>query len=155
LVKDFTQGTDFVSAYVGSVPFGTLERGEESGAGLQEPRAFYSVPAGNPRPPTGWLTFWHDHNGTAPGDIPHVDWANEMAIVAAVGIRTEAGDSVEVRRILQTGVGTQVDLFERIPGDFCSPAARTHYPIHIVVAPRTLQPTRFSELVTERVPCGE
>ncbi|MBT8397873.1 MAG: hypothetical protein HKO65_11880 [Gemmatimonadetes bacterium] len=155
LVRDFTQGSEFVSTYVGSVPFGTLDKGETSGAGLQASREYFSVPAGNPNPPTGWLNFWADHNRTLPKDIPFVDWAEEMVIVAAVGTRTEAGDSVEVRRILQIGEGTQVFVHERIPGDFCSPAARNSNPIHIVVAPRTLQPTNFADLVQERVPCVE
>jgi hypothetical protein len=85
---------------------------------------------------------------------PPVDWAEEVVLVAAVGVRSEAGDSVEIRRILQTGEGTQVTLFERVPGDFCSPAAREHFPVHIVVAPRTALPIRFSEIQKERVPCG-
>lgn len=156
LVRDFTQGEDFVSSYVGSVPFGTLERSEDSDAGLEEPRVFYSVPEGNPNPPTGWLAFWRAHDDTPPYAIPMVDWTYEMAIVAAVGLRTEAGDSVEVRRVISTGDRTQVDLFERIPGDFCSPAARNHYPIHVIVAPRTpLETFQFSEVELERVPCGE
>lgn len=155
LVRDFTQGGNFVSAYWGSVPFGTLDRGEDSGARLDEPMVFLSVPAGNPNPPTGWLAFWNAHSGELSRGIPQVDWAAEMVLVAAVGVRGEAGDSVEVRRVLQTGEGTQVSLFERVPGDFCSPAARDHYPVHIVVAPRTLLPVRFSHVVTERVPCGE
>jgi hypothetical protein len=155
LVRDFTHIDGFVSAYHGSVPFGTLDRGEESGAGLQEPKSFFSVPEGNPNPPTGWLAFWRDHNGTPPSAIPYVDWAHEMALVAAVGIRTEAGDSVEVRRVLSTGDMTQVSLFERVPGDFCSPASRNHYPVHIIVAPRTPLPILFSKVDTVRVPCGE
>jgi hypothetical protein len=154
LVRDFTQGADFLSAYVGSVPFGTLDRGEDSGANLEEPTVYLSVPAGNPNPPTGWLKFWADHNGTAPTDIPEVDWSEEMVVIAAVGQRMEAGDSVEVRRILEVTERTEVFLFERVPGDFCSPAARDHFPIHIVVAPRTRQPTDFADLVQERVPCG-
>jgi len=86
---------------------------------------------------------------------PEVDWTREMVIVAAVGERTEAGDSVEVRRILQTGEGTQVEIVERVPGDFCSPASRRHFPVHVVVAPRTLLDVlRFSDVATERVPCG-
>lgn len=155
LVRDFTQGEGFVSAYLGSVPFGTLDRGEDSGAGYQEPWVFLSVPRGNPNPPTNWLQFWRNHNDTPAKDIPFVDWADEMAIVAAVGRRTEAGDSVEVRRILQTGDGTLVTLFERVPGDFCSPASRDHFPVHVIVAPRTLEPIRFADVVTERVPCGD
>ncbi|MFH1766429.1 MAG: hypothetical protein ABIF09_19805 [Gemmatimonadota bacterium] len=155
LVRDFTQGAGFISAYVGSVPFGTLDRGEESGAGLDSSKAYLSIPEGNPNPPTGWLTFWRAHNNTPPSAIPFVDWTREMALVAAVGVRGEAGDSVEVRRVLQTGDGTQVALFERSPGNFCSPASRDHYPVHIIVAPRTQLPVRFSEVVTVRVPCGE
>lgn len=155
LVRDFTQGPNFTSAYLGSVPFGTLDRSDDSGAGLSAPAAFLSVPQGNPNPPTGWLQFWRNHNNTPPAEIPEVNWEYEMAIVAAVGTRTEAGDSVEIRRVLQTGEGTQVALFERIPGDFCSPAARDHSPVHVIVAPRTLEPIRFSDVVTERVPCGE
>lgn len=155
LVRDFTQGAGFISAYVGSVAFGTLYRGEESGAGLDSSKAYLSIPEGNPNPPTGWLTFWRAHNNTPPSAIPFVDWTREMALVAAVGVRSEAGDSVEVRRILGTGDGTQVTLFERAPGNFCSPASRDHYPVHIIVAPRTLLPVRFSEVVTVRVPCGE
>jgi hypothetical protein len=155
LVRDFTQGEDFVSAYLGSVPFGTLDKNEESGAELEEPLAFYSVPEGNPRPPTNWVNFWRTHRGSQFVEEPHVEWSHEMVLVAAAGLRTEAGDSIEVRRVVQTAEGTVVSVFERIPGDFCSPAARDHYPIHIVVAPRTRLPIEFTWGETERVPCGE
>jgi hypothetical protein len=154
LVRNFTQGENFASAYLGSVPFGTLDRGEGSGAQLLESRAFLSIPAGSAKAPTGWVAFWQAHKEDLGNAPPDIDWSQEMVLVAAVGVRPEAGDSVEVRRVLQTGEGTQISLFERIPGDFCSPASRNHYPVHIVVAPRTLEPIRFSEVVTERVPCG-
>lgn len=154
LVRDFTLGAGFASTYVGSIPFGTLDRGEDSGAGLTGPQKFLSVPKGNPRAPTGWRTFWQNHTGSPFAQIPEVDWRREMVLVAAVGEREEAGDSVEIRRVLQTGQGTQVNLFERQPGDFCSPAARDHFPFHIIVAPRTLEPIEFSDAVRERVPCG-
>jgi hypothetical protein len=154
LVRDFTQGSRFTSAYVGSVPFGTLDRGEESGAKLEESTKFLSVPVGNPQTPTGWVAFWQEHKGSLLAQPPEIDWTREMVLVAAVGERFEAGDSVEIRRILQTGEGSQVTIVERQPGDFCSPAARDHFPVHIVVAPRTLEPIRFSEVVTDRVPCG-
>jgi hypothetical protein len=72
----------------------------------------------------------------------------------AVGLRGEAGDSVEVRRVVETNDGTLITLYERVPGDFCSPAARDHYPVHVIVAPRTRLPILFSEVVIERVPCG-
>jgi hypothetical protein len=154
LVRDFTQGSRFASTYVGSVPFGTLDRAEDSGARLGAPRVFASVPEGNPQSPTGWEAFWQAHKGTSLSSPPVVDWAREMVVVAAVGSRSEAGDSVEVRKILQTGEGTQIHVAERVPGDFCSPAAREHHPVHVVVAPRTRAPFGFAEIVVERVPCG-
>jgi hypothetical protein len=153
-VRDFTQGEDFESAYFGSVPFGTLDKGEESGARLEGPTKFLAVPKGNSQTPTGWEAFWRAHKNSLFAVPPQVDWTREMVLVAAVGERGEAGDSVEVRRILQTGEGTQVILFEREPGDFCSPAARDHYPVHIIVAPRTREDIVFSDVVKERVPCG-
>ena len=154
LVRDFTVGRNFLSAYRGSVPFGTLDRAEDSGALLEAPRTFMSRAEGILETPEGWAQFWRDHTKDPGAKPPIVDWANEMVLVAAVGERSEAGDSIEVRRVLQTGDGTEVPVFERIPGDFCSPAAKDHYPVHIVVSPRTLLPIRFSDLVTERVPCG-
>jgi hypothetical protein len=154
LEREYTQGPDFFSAYFGSVPFGTLDRGEESGAELSGPDHFVGKALGNPATPPGWVQFWRDHRQDPVAVPPPVNWAEEMVLVAAVGERREAGDSVEVRRVLQTGEGTQVTLFERVPGDFCSPAARRHFPVHIVVAPRKALPIEFSEVVTERVPCG-
>lgn len=154
LIRDFSLGEDFQSAYLGSVPFGTLDRGEDSGAELTTPRRFYSSAEGVLETPEGWVDFWRSHKGNPTEQPPVVDWAREMVLVAAIGKRTEAGDSVEIRRILQTGEGTLVTLFERAPGDFCSPAARDHYPIHIVVAPRTLLPIEFSAVEKEWVPCG-
>lgn len=154
LVRDFTQGQSFLSAYHGSVPFGTLDRNEDSGAGLMNPRVFSSTPEGSIATPPGWVDFWRAHKGDPSAAAPVVDWQIEMVLVAAVGERNEAGDSIEIRRVIQTGDGTQIDLTESVPGDFCSPAARSHYPIHIIVAPRTRQPIQFRDVVKERVPCG-
>jgi len=154
LLRDFTVGRNFLSAYRGSVPFGTLDRAEDSGALLEAPRTFMSRAEGILETPEGWVQFWRDHTKDPLAKPPIVDWANEMVLVAAVGERSEAGDSIEVRRVLQTGDGTEVPVFERIPGDFCSPAAKDHYPVHIVVSPRTLLPIRFSDPTPERVPCG-
>jgi hypothetical protein len=154
LARERTLGADFTYAYLGSVPYGTLDRGEDSGAELPVPTAFYSDEEGLLETPEGWVDFWRDHTENPTALPPVVDWAQEMVLVAASGKRTEAGDSLEVRRILQTGEGTQVTLFERVPGNFCSPAARDHYPFHIVVTPRTLLPIEFRDFVEELVPCG-
>jgi hypothetical protein len=145
LARDRTLGEDFVSAYAGSVPFGTLDRGEDTPTRLSAPVAFLDE--------SSWESFWDDHAGprTSP---PTVDFGEEMVIVGAVGIRSEAGNAVEVRRVLQVYEGTLTEIFERVPGDFCSPAAQSHVPFHIIVAPRTPAPIRFADIRVERVPCG-
>jgi hypothetical protein len=83
-----------------------------------------------------------------------VDFTKDMVVVGIVGTRKEAGDSVEVRRILQVDKGTVIEVFERLPGEFCSPAGRIHVPYHVVVAPRTPIPHRFADIKKEPVPCG-
>lgn len=150
LARDFSLGESFRSVYHGSVPFGTLDRGADSRASLDESRLFYSDEG---RVPEDWNSFWLNHAG---GDFtpPEVDWSEEMVIAGAVGTRENAGDSVEVRRILSVDDGSLVELLLRVPGDFCSPAARTHVPFHVVVAPRTPSPVRVVELPTELLPCG-
>ncbi len=142
--RDATWGRARLSAYEGSVPFGTLARGEETMATLAAPFPVLDDAA--------WSAFWLEHSGGT--EPPEVDFESEMVIVAAVGQRHEAGDSVEVRRILPVLNGTLTHLFERVPGDFCSPVARTHYPFHIVVSPRTPSPIRFADVGVEFVPCG-
>jgi hypothetical protein len=145
LARNRTLGEDFASAYAGSVPFGTLDRGEDTPTRLTSPVAFLEEPA--------WKAFWREHAGPSEPS-PTVEFTSEMVIVGVVGPRDEAGDSVEVRRILQVDIGTLTEVFERVPGDFCSPAASVHTPFHIVVAPRTPPPIRFSDVRVERVPCG-
>jgi hypothetical protein len=144
LVRDATVSPDFVSAYHGSFPFGTLDRGEDTNVLQTSPVYILSQDA--------WVTFWSNHAGATPQ--PVVDFERELVVVAAVGARQEAGDSVEVRRILQVDDGMLTYVFERVPGDFCSPAARTHVPFHIVVSPRRPGPYRFADIQTERVACG-
>jgi len=144
LARNRTLGETFASAYAGSVPFGTLERGDDTPSGLEAPAVILSR--------SEWQSFWRSHAGDR--EAPAVDFAEEMVIVGAVGPREEAGDSVEVRRILQVDLGTLTEVYERVPGDFCSPAARTHVPYHIVVAPRTPAPIRFADVRVELVSCG-
>ena len=142
--RDATWGPARLSEYHGSVPFGTLARGEET---MARPAAPFVV-----LDDAAWSAFWLDHSDSA--EPPEVDFDSEMVIVAAVGQREEAGDSVEVRRILQVDNGTLTHLIERVPGDFCSPVARTHYPFHIVVSPATPTPIRFADIGIEFVSCG-
>ena len=150
LVRSFTLGDDATSAFQGSVPFGSLDVGDDSPARPDGSRSFVSMDG---LLPTDWEVFWKAH---FPGStsIPEVDWAREMILLGTVGRREEAGHRVRVRRVLPLGSATQVEIVEEVPGDFCSPAARTRYPFHIVVAPRGPLPVLFSDPVQVRVPCG-
>lgn len=144
LARGATLGVSWNYTYLGSVPFGTLERGSGSASPLTAPVTFIDV--------GGFTTFWARH---APGRAPPaVDFTKDMVVVGIMGPRREAGDSVEIRRILRVADGTLTEVVERVPGDFCSPASRTHTPFHIVVAPRTPIPHRFADVQVEYPPCG-
>lgn len=150
LVRFFTLGDAASSAFQGTVPFGSLDVGDDSPAQPDGPMAFVSSDG---QIPAEWEAFWMEH---MPGAIstPEVDWDREMILLAAVGRREEAGHRVRARRVLPLGTATQVEIVEEVPGDFCSPAARTRHPFHIVVAPRGPLPILFPDPVQVRVPCG-
>ena len=133
--------------YTGSLPFKTIERGEQAKAPLLVPRVIEDGAT--------WAGFWAQFM-TSP-TAPSVDFSTELVLVGAVGTRQEAGDSVEIRRVLPVAFGTQISLWERRPGNFCTPAPRVHAPFHIVVAPIAVTPRPiFFELqqLPDFVPCG-
>lgn len=144
LVRNATLGERWTSTYAGSVAFGTLDRGDDSQSLLVAPTTITD--------PSTWGSFWVLHGRTPPA--PAVDFDEDMVVVGIAGERQEAGDSLEVRRILRVDNGTRIELVELVPGDFCSPAARTHVPYHIVVAPRMPRPHEFGAIQREEVPCG-
>ncbi|MCY4573065.1 MAG: hypothetical protein OXF01_09710 [Gemmatimonadetes bacterium] len=154
-VRNSTVGSDFVSRYAGSLPFATLERGTETGSGLDSLVTFRSSDGpGRTMSPEDFSDWWGSHVGDRDVPVPVVDWESEMVLVVAVGVREEVGDSVEVRRVLAIDAGTRVEWVERTPGDFCAPARRTVRPIHVVVVPRAPEPIVPLKLPTEAVPCG-
>lgn len=145
LLTAATVGEDFLSEYHASVPFATIARGEDSFLELESPIVISRE--------TDWTSFWEDHTNGA-SEPPAVDFGEDIVLVGAVGQRQEAGDSVEIRRVLAVGEGTVVTLFERIPGDFCAPAELLHYPFHIVRAPIVPRPVTFADAKLELVSCG-
>jgi hypothetical protein len=153
LVRSFTVGDLAVSTYRGTTPFASLEQGEDSPAERASPQVFASSTA---EPPASFAAFWADHAGSA-APLPRVSWQTEMVLLVAVGERDEAGVEVRIRRVLPLGVGgTRVEVTERVPGDFCSPAARATHPYQLVVLPSggiTL-PIEFTAPRLERIPCG-
>jgi hypothetical protein len=150
LTRSFTLGDRQSSVFAGSVPFATLDQGTDSPAREAASRAFYS-PEGTV--PEDFLLFWTAHAG-ANAPLPSVDWTREMVLLATGGLRTEAGHEVELRRVLPVGIFTQIQWVERVPGDFCAPAALDRYPYHLVRAPLGPLPVVFGEAITLRIPCG-
>jgi hypothetical protein len=151
LARDLSLSPSWVSDFQSSLPFGTLDRGEDSGIDDLVSRAFIGE-EGSSEAPAEWAGFWAAHSDGQP--LPEVNWAEDMVLVAGDGVRNEAGDSLEVRRVLQVTGGGLAEPVERAPGDFCSPAFRPHTPFHIVFAPRVPPPVLFATLKVERVPCG-
>lgn len=155
LALQFSAGGDFRSNHLGTMPYGTLDRGEDSPARPAAPLIFRAGIGPNTLDDPGaeFAEFWSSHSpATTP---PEIDWDREMVLVGAIGEVAEAGDSVEIRRVVQDVLGTTlIELVERVPGDFCSPAARSQFPYHIVVAPLSETVVRFSNPAVERVSCG-
>jgi len=158
-IRDWTVGREFLSVYSGSLPYGTLDKGTETGSAIDSP-IWFRAPDDTDGTETQdrFLAFWDAHTAGSGRAAPEIDWAEEMVLVGAVGVREEVGDSVEVRRLLLIGndervTGTRIEIVERNPGDFCAPARRIVRPYHIVVAPKTPEPF-YPEVRAERVPCG-
>jgi hypothetical protein len=151
LVRNFTVSGkgDFSPAYIGSIPFRTILRGDNNA--LLTPREIDDAQS--------WSTFWKTYISTTT-PLPPVDFAHEVVLIGAIGIRQELGDSVEVRSIRRVAYGTQVNLAEQRLGDFCTPATRPHAPFHIVAAPTGAESGAFKPIYfsvgdnVEKVPCG-
>jgi len=156
--RDFTLGEDSDRyAYTGSLPFATLERGTETGMDLEQPRLFRSTVEGKEsEAPRDWLDFWEEHTKGSGRKAPEIDWANEMVVVATLGVRHEIGDSIEVRRVLLVGDEDErrvkFEVVRRVPGNYCTPVSRTIWPYHMAVTPRKTVPDSYGRK-EERVPC--
>jgi hypothetical protein len=135
----------FTSVYTGSYPFATLARGEDTPAPLSAPGLITNFDA--------WTQFWIANTGSV-ANLPPVDFNRETVLFAAIGPRFEAGETVEIRRVVPFGDGTLVQVVHSVPGNFCSPVQRTHRPFHVVVVPDLPEPITFAQVIPEQVPCG-
>lgn len=157
MVRTRTVGTAFRSAYVGSLPFATVGKGTDTGWEVDEPKVFVlRTPdeGGAGETQAEWESFWTTHNHGEKTIPPGVDWETEMILAGFLGVREEVGDSVEIRSVITVAVGTKVEFFERIPGDFCVPARRIVRPFHIVLVPRAPAPVFFTDVQSDPIRCG-
>ena len=155
MVRTQTVGTEFRSAYVGSLPFGTVGKGTDTGWETHTTFVFRS-PDGEDTKETqaAWDDFWTVHNHGQRTLPPSVDWETDMVLAGFLGVREEVGDSVEIRGVITIAAGTKVEWSERIPGDFCVPARAIVRPFHIVFAPRAPAPVEFTDVKLDPVTCG-
>jgi len=154
LARFFTMGESSVSSYIGTVPFAVLAQGTDSPAKEEVPTAFVSSDG---QAPADFVMFWQAHEDVGAA-LPGVEWASELVLLIAVGLRPEAGIAVRTRRVLPLGqgYGTRIEVIERVPGDFCSPAAKSDYPFQLIVVPTEdlHLPIEFTQPFVERIPCG-
>lgn len=155
-VRNYTVGEGFRSAYVGSLPFATIEKGTQTGWIGSDTSIVFRAPDGGGTTETqaALASFWEAHTGDSSATLPSINWEQEMVLAGLIGQREEVGDSVEIRGVVTIATGTKIELFERVPGDFCAPARRIVRPFHIVVAPRALAPVEFTDIQQDHVPCG-
>lgn len=155
MVRTQTVGTGFRSAYVGSLPFGTVGKGTDTGWEMDTTFVFRTPDGGDTKETqAAWDEFWRVHNHGARTLPPGVDWETDMVLAGFLGVREEVGDSVEIHGVITIAAGTKVEWSERIPGDFCVPARRIVHPFHIVFAPRAPAPVEFSDVILDPVTCG-
>lgn len=155
MVRTQTVGTGFRSAYVGSLPFGTVGKGTDTGWEMDTTFVFRTPEGGDAKvTQAAWDDFWRVHNHGERTLPPGVDWETDMVLAGFLGLREEVGDSVEIRGVITIAAGTKVEWSERIPGDFCVPARRVVRPFHIVFAPRAPAPVEFTEVKLDPVTCG-
>jgi hypothetical protein len=154
-VRNYTVGEDFRSVYVGSLPFATIDKGVETDWMDDEPIVFRTADgAGSDEVQAALTEFWQGHTGQPTAAAPEINWEQEMVLVGLIGQREEVGDSAEIRGVVTVADGTKIELFERVPGDFCAPTRQIVRPFHIVVAPRAPAPVEFTDIQRDLVPCG-
>ena len=83
-IHDRTLGDTATSAYRGSIPFATLDKGGKPGELQLSPRVFFGGPGAEDEP-ADWRDFWGWHAGTR--SPPAVDWSTDMVLVAGDGAR--------------------------------------------------------------------
>lgn len=155
MVRTQTVGTGFRSAYVGSLPFGTVGKGTDTGWEMDTTFVFRTPEGADTKETQAeWDDFWTVHNHGQRTLPPSVDWETDMVLAGFLGVREEVGDSVEIRGVITIATGTKVEWSERIPGDFCVPARRIVRPFHIVFAPRAPAPVEFTDVRLDPVTCG-
>lgn len=102
-----------------------------------------------------WAAEWETIFGTQSSKppLPQVDFAREMVIVSAAGIRGSSGYSITVRNAALDGAMLSVGVIETLPGADCVLAPTQTSPVYAVrIARFDGQPVFVNESIVVR--CG-
>ena len=101
-----------------------------------------------------WEMYWrrvHARMTPAP-PVPAVDFAREMVILAALGLRGSGGYGILVDSAYDAGAYVEVVVRRTAPGSGCLVTAAFTQPVDLVRIPARKVPVRFRERVTVE-PC--
>jgi hypothetical protein len=94
-----------------------------------------------------WGRIWPALSGSAAGAsptaLPPVDFAREMALVAAMGRRNTGGYEIRIQSVERAENGLVVRVTESSPGPTCGTGAALSAPADVVVVPRSDLPVRW------------
>jgi len=86
-----------------------------------------------------WPATWLRLHGAEqpPPDVGQLDFATEMAVVAAMGEKTSGGFDITIDSVTRHERGSVVHVTEKTPGSGCMTTEALTQPVHAVRAPRT------------------
>lgn len=101
-----------------------------------------------------WRRIWVRLSGSgASSPAPDVDFAREMALVAAMGQRSTGGYAIRIESVERAGSGLAVRVVETSPGPTCGTGQALSRPADVVIVPRSALPVQWTvrQVVTD---CG-
>lgn len=118
---------------VRTMEFETIEKGQHSGIGGQEPQVFKVDTQ------AAWEEFWSRHQAviTPAPPLPAVDFSQEMVIAAVDGQEPSGGYRLEITGMEEIEDGLLVRVRKEKPGQRCIVAAAITQPFHIVRTPKS------------------
>jgi hypothetical protein len=124
------------------VPFRTLEAGFWGG-----PDTPVGVLVARTEPE--WRLYWRELNGEggSPRPAPALDWAAEMAVGYAPGIRPSGGYQARIERIVVRQGALEVHVVEVQPGRGVITTDALTNPYHVVAAAARSEPPRLIERI--------
>ena len=143
------QGSPTVPVNAPAEAFETIDIGDQSGIGGEEPQLFVI------ETDEEWRDFWFFHRSgvIAGSDPPSVDFSREMVIAAVDQAEPSGGYRVEITGIEEIEGRLVVRVSKTIPGPDCIVTAVITQPFHVVrMAKSDLEPELV--LSEETVSCG-